>query len=81
MSEAANTAMDPRWLLAQRLVPSQGSTAKSTPGPFPLPTSSPMYNIGASSRSPSPITIFPFISILPIRNLIASTAAASASSF
>ena len=30
--------MEPRWLKAQRLVPSQGSTAKSTPGPVPVPT-------------------------------------------
>ena len=41
------------------LCPSSGSSAISTLGPFLVPTSSPIYNIGASSRSPSPITTLP----------------------
>ena len=45
------------------------------------PTVSPMYSIGASSRSPSPITILPANSISSIVRRIASVAAASASSF
>src|SRR4030042_1802075 len=35
-------------------VPSRGSTAMSTVGVSAAPTSSPMYSMGASSRSPSP---------------------------
>ncbi len=44
------------------------------------PTRSPMYSIGASSRSPSPMTIRPANSISSIVLRIASVAAASASS-
>ena len=40
-----------------------------------------MYSIGASSRSPSPMTIRPANSISSIVRRIASVAAASASSF
>ena len=40
-------------------VPSMGSTAISTSGPSPLPTSSPIHSIGAWSISPSPITTRP----------------------
>ena len=40
-----------------------------------------MYSIGASSRSPSPMTIRPAKSISSIVRRIASVAAASASSF
>ena len=41
------------------VVPSTGSTATSTAGPVPSPTSSPLYSIGALSFSPSPITTTP----------------------
>src|SRR3546814_740236 len=47
--------------LAVMVVPSSGSRAMSKAGP-PLPTFSPMNSIGASSRSPSPITTVPSIS-------------------
>ena len=56
-------------------VPSKGSTAISNFGPFFLPSISPVNNIGASSRLPSPITISPVISILFNSLLIVSTAA------
>ena len=46
---------------AAKFVPSSGSTAISTLGPSPVPNFSPIYNIGASSSSPSPITTFPSI--------------------
>ena len=42
-------------------MPSSGSTATSTAGPLPSPTSSPLKSIGASSFSPSPITTLPRI--------------------
>ena len=45
-----------------------------------LPTFSPIYNIGASSSSPSPITTSPFIFTDSKALLIASTAAPSAPS-
>ncbi len=48
--------------LAVSVVPSSGSSAMSTAGPLPVPTSSPMNSIGASSRSPSPITTTPAMS-------------------
>ena len=63
---------------AAKFVPSKGSTAISSSGPFLLPTFSPIYNIGASSNSPSPITIFPRIFILFNSDLMESTAALSA---
>ena len=64
--------------VATKLVPSTGSTAMSISIPFLVPNSSPMYNIGASSNSPSPMTTLPFISILFSSALITSTAALSA---
>ena len=51
------TAIEPGMSLAQSVVPSSGSTAMSTWGPSPVPTFSPMNSIGASSRSPSPMTM------------------------
>src|SRR6266436_4883158 len=83
-SLAASTAMAFAAPVAQRFVPSSGSTAMSTCGNnafgacVPSPTFSPMYNIGASSRSPSPITIVPSISTESIVLRIASTATSSA---
>ena len=56
------------------VVPSKGSKAISTASPFPEPTFSPIYNIGASSLSPSPMTILPSKSISFKAVLIASTA-------
>ena len=65
----------PGKLFAAKLVPSNGSTAISNSGPSLLPSISPVYNIGASSRLPSPITISPVIFILFNSCLIESTAA------
>src|SRR4030088_1951935 len=59
------------------VVPSTGSTAKSQSGPSPLPTSSPLYSIGALSFSPSPITTTPRIDTVLTSSRIASTAAPS----
>src|ERR1700722_1403306 len=59
------------------VVPSTGSTAKSQSGPSPLPTSSPLYSIGALSFSPSPITTTPRIDTEFTSSRIASTAARS----
>src|SRR5258707_5284677 len=56
-------AIAPGIPLAQRVVPSSGSTAISTFGPLLLPTFSPMKSIGALSRSPSPIAMVPSIGI------------------
>ena len=56
------------------VVPSNGSKAISTASPLPVPTFSPIYNIGASSLSPSPITILPSNSISLRAVRIASTA-------
>ena len=64
--------------LAVRVVPSSGSSAMSTSGPAPVPTSSPMNSIGASSRSPSPMTIVPAMSSMLSCVRMASTAAWSA---
>ena len=63
---------------AVNLVPSRGSTAISNSGPFNVPSFSPIYNIGASSISPSPITTVPFIFILFSSLLMGSTAPLSA---
>ena len=63
---------------AVNLVPSKGSTAISNLGPLSVPSFSPIYNIGASSISPSPITTFPSILILFNSLLIGSTAPLSA---
>ena len=46
--------------------------------PISQPNCSPMYNIGASSLSPSPIATLPSNGTLSKVSLIASTAAASA---
>ncbi|CJN29986.1 Uncharacterised protein [Streptococcus pneumoniae] len=67
--------------LAKMFVPSRGSTATSTRGPYPFPSFSPIYSIGASSISPSPITTVPFIGTVSKTSLIALVAASSASSF
>src|SRR5438094_164739 len=71
-------AIAPGMFLAQSVVPSSGSTAISTWGPAFSPTFSPMNSIGASSRSPSPITTVPSIGSLLSSRRIASTAAWSA---
>jgi len=63
---------------AKGLVPSRGSTATSHSGPDPLPTCSPIYSIGASSISPSPITTRPAIGRSANILRIAAVAAASA---
>jgi hypothetical protein len=60
--------------LAVIVVPSSGSSAISTFGP-PRPTFSPMNSIGASSRSPSPMTTRPSMKRLLSAWRIASTAA------
>ena len=65
---------------ARGRVPSIGSTATSTSGAKPLPTFSPLYNIGALSFSPSPMTMIPFISTVWRTIRIALTAAPSAAS-
>src|ERR1700754_5200363 len=57
-------AIEPGMALAHSVVPSSGSTAISTLGPALSPTFSPMNSIGASSRSPSPITTVPSIGSL-----------------
>src|ERR1700682_5911012 len=71
-------AIAPGIFFAHSVVPSSGSTAISTFGPAFNPTFSPMNSIGASSRSPSPITIVPSIGSLLSSRRIASTAAWSA---
>src|ERR1700761_8598696 len=64
--------------LAHSRVPSMGSTATSTAGPVPSPTSSPLNSIGAWSFSPSPMTTTPRIDTELIRVRMAFTAAPSA---
>ena len=59
-------------------VPSIGSTAISTSGPSPVPNTSPLYSMGASSFSPSPMTTTPRISMVLSMTRIASTATLSA---
>ena len=76
--DIAITEIAPGKFLAAKFVPSKGSTAISNSGPFLVPTFSPIYNIGASSISPSPITIFPLIFILFKCVLIELVAASSA---
>src|SRR3981189_2815592 len=71
-------AIAPGMFLAHSVVPSSGSTAISTCGPAFNPTFSPRNSIGASSRSPSPITTVPSIGSLLSSRRIASTAAWSA---
>src|SRR6266850_1416167 len=75
MAMTANALAPP---LAVIVVPSSGSSAMSIGGPFPVPTFSPIKSIGASSRSPSPMTTVPAIDRLLSASLIASTAAWSA---
>src|SRR3989442_1768361 len=77
-SESATTEIAPGSPEAVRLVPSMGSMATSTSGSRPLPISSPKYSIGASSFSPSPMTIVPRMSTSANAARIASTARASA---
>src|SRR3954464_7153705 len=77
-SAIAMVAIAPGMFLAHKVVPSSGSTAMSTLGPVLRPTSSPMNSIGASSRSPSPITTVPWIGSLLSSRRIASPAAWSA---
>src|SRR5882672_7642296 len=72
-------AIAPGMFFAHSVVPSSGSTAISTCGPAFMPTFSPMNSIGASSRSPSPITTVPSIGSLLSSRRMASTAAWSAS--
>src|SRR5438270_5465192 len=66
--------------VAVMVVPSSGSSAMSTSGSAasPFPTFSPMYSIGASSRSPSPMTMVPRMLSWLNALRIASTAAWSA---
>jgi len=59
-------------------VPSIGSTAMSTSGGTPRPSRSPLYNMGASSFSPSPMTMTPSMSTVLSTSRMASTAALSA---
>src|SRR6185312_14936050 len=77
-SAIAMVAIAPGMFLAHSVVPSSGSTAISTRGPALSPTFSPMNSIGASSRSPSPITTVPSIGSLLSSRRMASTAAWSA---
>src|ERR1039458_1673438 len=74
--------MAPPAPVAQRLVPSRGSTAISTesaPGWSLLaPTFSPMKSMGASSRSPSPMTMVPSMAMVSRHWRMDSTAAWSA---
>ena len=64
--------------LAHSRVPSIGSTATSTAGPVPSPTSSPLNSIGAWSFSPSPMTTTPRMDTELISVRMAFTAAPSA---
>src|ERR671937_190362 len=77
-SAIAMVAIAPGMFLAHSVVPSSGSTAMSSFGPVFMPTFSPMNSIGASSRSPSPITTVPSIGSLLSSRRMASTAAWSA---
>ncbi len=74
-SARAITASAPGNPSAVRRVPSTGSTATSTLGPVPFPIRSPLYSMGASSFSPSPITMRPSMSIVDRMVRIPSTAA------
>ena len=74
-SEMAITATAFGRPLATGFVPSSGSTAMCTSGPSPRPTRSPMNSMGASSRSPSPITTVPLKRASSMLLRIASTAA------
>jgi hypothetical protein len=76
-SAIAMTAIEFGRPFATRFVPSTGSTAMSTSMP-PRPSSSPMKSIGASSRSPSPMTMRPEMCMSLSASRIFSTAAPSA---
>ena len=80
-SAAAITEMALGRPSAISVVPSTGSTAMSTAEPSPLPTSSPLYSMGASSFSPSPMTTTPRMATELIIWRMASTAAPSPDSF
>ena len=75
----ARTAIAPFFPFATRFVPSTGSTAISTSSP-PCPTCSPMYSMGASSISPSPMTTVPETGVKANCSCMPSTAAWSAPS-
>jgi hypothetical protein len=74
-SATATTAMAFCKPSEHRRVPSTGSTATSVLGGSPLPIFSPMYSMGASSFSPSPMITVPSMSIELSAKRIASTAA------
>ena len=80
-SAAARTEIALGRPSAMSVVPSIGSTAISTSAPWPVPTSSPLNSMGASSFSPSPMTTTPrmFTELISLR--MASTAAPSPSFF
>ncbi len=80
LGATANTEIAFGSPLATDDVPSNGSTAISTfkSSAVAVPICSPIYNIGASSISPSPITTIPSIFTVSNIRLIASTAAWSA---
>ena len=79
-SDTAITATAPPRPLEVSVVPSIGSTAMSTCGLVPSPTTSPLNNIGASSFSPSPMMTVPVMLTVPRIRRMASTAAPSAPS-
>src|SRR3954452_25118088 len=80
-SDSAIVASAPGKPLAVSSVPSSGSTAMSTSGGEPSPIRSPLYSIGASSFSPSPITTTPSMRTVSSIRRMASKAAPSADSF
>src|SRR5699024_7858355 len=80
LSAIAITAKAFQVPCATMFVPSKGSTATSTCGPMPVPSFSPIYNIGDSYISPSPMTTVPCIGIVSTTSRKAEVAASSASS-
>ena len=74
------SAEAPSALLARALVTALGAREVRIPAPEPIaePTFSPMNSMGASSRSPSPMTTVPSIGSMLSAARIASTAAWSA---
>jgi hypothetical protein len=74
-SAMATTAMALARPWATMVVPSRGSRATSSADPSPLPICSPTKSIGASSRSPSPITTVPEKGTASKARRMASTAA------
>ena len=79
-SASAITAMALGRPSAHSRVPSSGSTATSTCGGVPSPTASPLWSIGASSFSPSPMTTTPSMWMRSSTRCMPSTAAWSAAS-